>query len=37
MAGRAITLAITQRKYLCKSLTINIVHGEGIEPPTYWV
>jgi hypothetical protein len=23
--------------YKCKILIINNVHGEGIEPPTYWV
>jgi hypothetical protein len=24
-------------KSLRKSLIINSMHGEGIEPPTYWV
>ena len=36
----AITSAITKRRvsvYIHKSFTINIMHGEGIEPPTYWV
>ena len=37
MAGFAITLAITQAKSRRKSFRINTVHGEGIEPTTYWV
>ena len=23
--------------FKCKSFQINSMHGEGIEPPTYWV
>jgi hypothetical protein len=30
--GRAITLAITKGRDIRKSFTINMVHGEGIEP-----
>jgi hypothetical protein len=37
MSGRAITSAITQREDIGKCFNINIMHGEGIEPPTYWV
>jgi hypothetical protein len=33
MAG----FAITQAKSRSKSFIITIVHGEGLEPPTYWV
>jgi hypothetical protein len=33
MTGRAIILAITQRKYFRKSFNISTVHGEGIGPP----
>ena len=33
MAGRAITFAITQQKFLRKSFIIKDVYGEGIEPP----
>ena len=25
------------RTFKCKSFKINNMHGEGIEPPTYWV
>ena len=32
-----IGLAITQRGNPCKSFITNHMHGEGIEPPTYWV
>ncbi len=35
--GRAITSAITGSSNFHKSFTINNLHGEGIEPPTYWV
>ena len=35
--GQAITLAITKPNSLHKSFIINSMHGEGIEPPTYWV
>jgi hypothetical protein len=35
--GRAITSAITKPLNLHKSFTISTMHGEGIEPPTYWV
>ena len=33
MTGGATIFAITQRKYSRNSFSINILHGEGIEPP----
>jgi hypothetical protein len=34
---RLLLLLLASQFPNCKPLTINRMHGEGIEPPTYWV
>jgi hypothetical protein len=32
-----LLLLLPTSTFRCKSFQINMMHGEGIEPPTYWV